>query len=111
MFGLLVLLGFSVYFLLTSALPIHEYPRPLNNLFGANNLSSSHAVVTDSLAGDYLTLLSAPFDTTNPNPVDRGYVHDDSDGQYPQKHPPNFLVILETFPSDLYVNRKPSDCI
>jgi hypothetical protein len=34
-------------------------------------------------ASDYLTLLSAPFDVNNPNPVENGYIHDDSDGQYP----------------------------
>lgn len=100
MFGLL-LLGFSVYFLLTGTLPTNEYPHSLNDSLGANNISNSHTVVIDSLAGDYLTLLSAPFDVNNPNPVDRGYVHDDSDGQYPQKHLPYFLVIFEAFPSAL----------
>lgn len=84
MFALPVLLGLCVYFLLISAFPLEDYPRDLNVSFLPSNISNSRVVVTDTSADDYLTLLSAPFDVANPNPVDKGFVHDDSDGQYPQ---------------------------
>lgn len=83
MSGLPVLLGLCVYFLLTSAVPLDGYLHELNASFLASNISNSRVVITDTSADDYLTLLSAPFDVDNPNPVDKGFVHDDSDGQYP----------------------------
>ena len=81
MFRLAVLLRLLVYLLLTSASPLGDYRHALNESFDANNISNSRTVVTDTSANDYLTLLSAPFDVANPNPIDKGYVRDDSDGQ------------------------------
>lgn len=83
MSGLPVLLGLCVYFLLIGAVPLDDYPRDLNASFLTSNISNSRVVIIDTPADDYLTLLSAPFDVDNPNPVDKGFVHDDSDGQYP----------------------------
>lgn len=84
MSGLPVLLRLSAYFILTCAFPLSDSSHFLNDSFGANNISNSRTVVTDASANDYLTLLSALFDVDNPNPVDNGYIHDDSDGQYPK---------------------------
>lgn len=84
MFGLHVLLGLCVYVLLTSALPLTDHPHALNHLIRTNNISNSRTVVTETSSYDYLTLLSAPFDIDNPNPVEKGYARDDSDGQHPQ---------------------------
>ena len=84
MSGLLVLLGLSAYFILTSTFPLSDSLHFLNDVVGANNISNSRPVVTDASANDYLTLLSAPFDVDNPNPVENGYIRDDSDGQYPE---------------------------
>lgn len=81
MFGIPVLLGLCVYFLLPTAFPLTDYPHDLNDSFGTKNISISRIVVTDTSSYDYLTLLSAPFDIDNPNPVEKGYAHDDSDGQ------------------------------
>jgi len=86
MSGHRVLLGLSAYFIFTCAFPLSDSSQFLNDSFGANNISNSRTAVTDASANDYLTLLSAPFDVGNPNPVDNGYVRDDSDGQYPKEH-------------------------
>lgn len=83
MFGLDLLLGLCAYCLVTTAFPLDGFPRDLNASFAPSNISNSRDVITDTSAYDYLTLLSAPFDVNNPNPVEKGYVHDDSDGQYP----------------------------
>lgn len=80
MFVLPLFLGLWVYFLLTTAFPLGDFPRDVDDSSDANNIS--RAVVTDTSAYDYLTLLSAPFDVANPNSVEKGYVRDDSDGQY-----------------------------
>lgn len=80
-----VLLGLCVYFLLTSAFPLDDYHHSLNDSFLGSNISNSRTVIVDRAAKDYLTLLSAPFDVNNPNPVDRGYHYDASSGQYAWK--------------------------
>ncbi|KKY38947.1 putative tri m 2 allergen [Diaporthe ampelina] len=80
MFGSPLLVGLWVYFILTTASPLADYARDLDASLGANNITDSRVVVTDTSANDYLTLLSAPFDVANPNPVEKGYVRDDSDG-------------------------------
>lgn len=80
MFGLPLLLGLCVYFLLTATFPLDINPRDLNASFFASNILNPRAIITDTSANDYLTLLSAPFDVDKPNPVDRGYIRDDSDG-------------------------------
>lgn len=80
-----VLLGLCVYFLLTSAFPLGDHHHAPDESFLASNISNSRAVIVDTTANDYLTLLSAPFDVNNPNPVDKGYRYDASSGQYPRK--------------------------
>lgn len=82
MFELPVLLGLCVYFLLTTSFPLGDYPRDSNDSILASNLSNSRTVIVDRTANDYLTLLSAPFDVNDPNPVDRGYHYDVSNGEY-----------------------------
>lgn len=80
MFGLLVLIGLCGYFLLTASLPLGDYLQDSNDSALASNLSNSRTVIVDRAANDYLTLLSAPFDVNDPNPVDRGYHYDVSSG-------------------------------
>lgn len=82
MSGHLILLGVCAYFLLTNALHLGHKFDTLNASFDPLNILKPRSLVTDTTANDYLTLLSAPHDEDNPNPVDKGYVHDDSGGQY-----------------------------
>lgn len=80
MSGLHLFLGLSAYLILTCASPIGDSFHFLPDSFDPRNVSSSRTTVTDNVAADFLTLLSAQFDVNNPNPADKGYVRDDSDG-------------------------------
>ncbi|POS78748.1 hypothetical protein DHEL01_v202869 [Diaporthe helianthi] len=81
MSGLALFLGLSAYFFLACALPLDDLSPFVTNSFDPKNISDSHMTVTDNTAADFLTLLSAQYDANNPNPVDKGYVRDDSDGK------------------------------
>ncbi|KAL1862840.1 hypothetical protein Daus18300_008337 [Diaporthe australafricana] len=81
MSGHLVLLAVCAYFLLANAFHLGHQSDALNASFDPLNTLNARALVTDTSANDYLTLLSAPHDEDDPNPVDKGYVHDDSGGE------------------------------
>ncbi|KAI3397399.1 hypothetical protein diail_10850 [Diaporthe ilicicola] len=110
MSGHLVFLAVCSYFVLSSALHLGGHRlRALNSSSDPLNILKPRDLVTDTPANDYLTLLSAPYDVDNPNPVDKGFVHDDSDGAGTTIFVLDGGFNLEKYPEELCLDQRRID--